>query len=120
MAKYLLSVYSDESRPREPMTEEQQREGWAKIQPLEADLKASGSWVFSARLHCSDTATVVRTGEGDTMLTDGPFVESKEHIAGFYIIDAPDLDAALGWATRVSQAIGEPIEVWPFAATSAD
>jgi hypothetical protein len=66
-------------------------------------------------LHGPETATVVRVSGGDALTTDGPFPESKEHLAGFYMIDAEDLDSALGWATRVSEAIGRPIEVRPFA-----
>jgi hypothetical protein len=58
---------------------------------------------------------VVRVRGGDALTTDGPFAESKEHLAGFYMIDAEDLDSALGWASRVSEAIGRPIEVRPFA-----
>ena len=57
---------------------------------------------------------VVRSSDGDLVMTDGPFVESKEHIAGFYIINAVDLDAALGWAGKVVDAINHAIEVVPF------
>ena len=52
------------------------------------------------------------------LTTDGPFVEAKEHLGGFYIIEAPDLDAALGWASKVTRTISAPIEVWPFADTA--
>jgi hypothetical protein len=79
-------------------------------------MNAGGAWVFSARLHEPETATVVRAAAGDVLTTDGPFVESKEHIAGFYIVEAEDLDAALSWAARVSEAIDRPIEVRPVAA----
>ena len=60
----------------------------------------------------------MRVVAGDALTTDGPFVESKEHLAGFYIVEADDLDAALGWATRTSTIIGMPIEVRPFWDTS--
>jgi hypothetical protein len=70
--------------------------------------------VFSGRLHEPDSATVVRVSDGEVLTTDGPFVESKEHLGGFYIIEAEDLDAALGWASKVTAAIKAPIEVRPF------
>lgn len=89
----------------------------ANIVALEAEMEASGTFVFGGRLHGSDAATVVRMTDAAVVLTDGPFAESKEHIAGFYIIDASDLDAALTWAGRVTECVGVPIEVTPFAAT---
>jgi hypothetical protein len=116
MARYLLSTYTVEGERREPMTEEQMRESHQRLGTIEQDMTASGSWVFSARLHEPDTSTVVRVAGGDVLTTDGPFAESKEHLAGFYVIEAEDLDAALSWAARVTEAIGRPIEVRPFAA----
>ena len=73
-----------------------------------------GAWLFTGRLHEPDTATVVRISGGEVLTTDGPFAESKEHLGGFYIIEAKDLDAALGWASKVTRAINAPIEVRPF------
>ena len=64
-------------------------------------MKSAGAWVFSGRLHDADTATVVRVANGEILTTDGPFVEAREHLGGFYIIEAADLDAALGWAAKV-------------------
>ena len=81
---------------------------------LEEEMKATGAWLFSGRLTEPDMATVVRASAGDALTTDGPFVESKEHLAGFYIVEADDLDAALGWARKTSAIIGMPIEVRPF------
>jgi len=88
---------------------------WQQIGALEAEMKSSGAWVFSGRLHEPDTATVVRVDNGDILTTDGPFVETREHLGGFYIINAEDLDAALAWASKVTRIIGAPIEVWRFA-----
>lgn len=114
MAQYLLSVHTTaegSAEPAEPMSPER----FQRMQALEEDMKATGAWLFSGRLTDADVATVVRvSAAGDTMTTDGPFVESKEHLAGFYIVEADDLDAALGWATRTSAIIGMPIEVRPF------
>lgn len=114
MAKYLLSTHTVEGGAREPKTEAEMKESWRRLSQVEDDMKASGAWFFSGRLHDADTATVVRTSSGEVVTTDGPFVESKEHIAGFYIIEAPDLDAALDWASKVTACIDAPIEVRPF------
>jgi hypothetical protein len=115
MTRYLLSTHTVEGKEREPMSEEQMRETYQRLAAIEQEMSDSGAWIFSARLHGPETATVVRVAGGDVLTTDGPFAESKEHLAGFYMIDAEDLDAALGWATKVSEAIGRPIEVRPFA-----
>ena len=115
MARYMLSVHSREGEVREPMTDEDMRRSHAELGQIEREMVTTGTWVFSARLHEPDTATVVRVAEGEVLTTDGPFAETKDHLGGFYIIEAGDLDAALGWATRVSAAITAPIEVRPFA-----
>ena len=114
MAHYLLSVHSVDGEVREPMTDDAMKESFRQIGILEAEMKASGSWVFSGRLHGPDTATVVRISNGEVLTTDGPFAESKEHLGGFYIIEAQDLDAALALASKVTKVIKRPIEVWPF------
>jgi hypothetical protein len=102
------------------MSAEQMQQSWQHIGALEADMKSNGAWVFSARLHEADTATVVRSANGEILTTDGPFVEAREHLGGFYIINADDLDAALAWAAKVTSAVGKPIEVRPFVATSSE
>jgi hypothetical protein len=118
MSQYLLSTYSSEAEvaPAPPSAEVMQSM-MARIVALEADMDSTGTFVFGGHLHGPDAATVVHARDGAVMITDGPFVESKEHVGGFYIIDAPDLDAAIEWARRVSECIGRPIEVQPFAAT---
>lgn len=113
LAKYMLSVHSVAGEAREPMTDEERQESYKQIGLLEAELKSTGAWVFSARLHQPDTATVVRISAGDVVTTDGPFAESKEHLGGFYIIEADDLDAALDWASKTTAAVRRPIEVRP-------
>jgi hypothetical protein len=115
MTRYMLSVHSVASDMREPMPAEEMQHSWQEIQKIEAEMKSSGAWVFSGRLHDPDTATVVRVANGETLTTDGPFVEAKEHLGGFYIINAKDLDAALALASKVTRVIGSPIEVRPFA-----
>jgi hypothetical protein len=115
MSQYLLSAHSVEGEVREPMTDEEVCQVIAQVRTLEAEMKSAGAWVFGGRLHGPDTATVVRVSNGEVLTTDGPFVESKEHLGGFYILEAEDLDAALAWASKVSRCVNTPIEVRPFA-----
>jgi hypothetical protein len=118
MSQYLLSTYAIEGEPApEPPSPDAMQAMMVRIIALEAEMDATGTFVFGGRLHGPDASTVVRMGDSELITTDGPFVESKEHIAGFYIINADDLDAALDWAGRVSGCIGRPIEVQPFAGT---
>jgi hypothetical protein len=119
MTQYMLSVHSVEGEVRDPMTDEEMRQSYQQLGIVEEEMKSAGAWVFSGRLHEPDTATVVRMSGGEVMTTDGPFAESKEHLGGFYIIQAADLDAALAWAAKVTAAIRVPIEVRPFAASKA-
>ena len=119
MTYYLLSVHSVEGEAREPMTDEEKAQSHKQLGVLEQDLKSAGAWVSSGRLHDPATATVVRISGGEVVTSDGPFVESKEHLGGFYVIQAPDLDVALTWASRVTGAIKAPIEVRPFAGFEA-
>src|SRR5947208_5573860 len=114
MTRYLLSVHSVEGEAREPMTDEEMQQSYKQVLLIEEEMKTAGAWVFSGRLHEPDTATVVRVSDGDVLTTDGPFAESKEHLGGFYIIEAKDLDAALAWASKTSAAVAKPIEVRPF------
>jgi hypothetical protein len=118
MAKYLLSTHTVEGAAREPASEAEMKATWQQLSQVEEQMKASGAWFFSGRLHDPDTATVVRTSGSEIVTTDGPFVESKEHIAGFYIVEAPDLDAALDWGAKVTACIKAPIEVRPFVDTA--
>jgi len=119
MTHYLLSVHSVEGEVREPMTDEEMAQSHKQLGVLEQEMRSAGAWVVSGRLHEPATATVVRLSGGEVVTTDGPFVESKEHLGGFYIIQTEDLDAALTWASRVTGAIKAPIEVRPFAGFEA-
>ena len=115
MAHYLLSAHSVEGEVREPMTDAEMHQVMARVSELEAEMKSAGAWVFGGRLHEPDTATVVRVSEsGEMLTTDGPFAESKEHLGGFYIVEAEDLDAALSWACKTADCVRTAIEVRPF------
>ncbi len=115
MTRYLLSVHTLEGEARKSITDEERQESFRQLAVLEKEMESAGAWVFSGRLHEPDTATVVRVSGEEVLTTDGPFAESKEHLGGFYIIEAEDLDDALTWASKVTQAIKTPIEVRPFA-----
>ena len=114
MTQYLLSVHSVEGEVGDPMTDEEMQQSWKQIQALNEELKSAGAWVFGGALHEPDTATVVRISDGEVVTTDGPFVESKEHLGGFYVIEAENLDAALVWASKTAAAVSHPIEVRSF------
>ena len=115
MARYMLSVHNVEDDGREPPTPEQMERSWQELRIVEAEMKSTGAWVFSGQLHGAHTATVVRIANGEVLTTDGPFAEAREHLGGFYMINADDLDVALGWASKVTRCIGVPIEVRPFS-----
>lgn len=118
MKQYLLSTHSVEGEaPGGPSSPEEMQTFMQRVIDLEAEMDNKGAFVFGGALHGPDAATVLRGGDGDVLMTDGPFAEAKEHIAGFYVINAEDLDAALAWAKKVVAAIGRPIEVRPFHAT---
>ena len=85
------------------------------VAAFNVELQAAGAWVFGGGLYPPDTATVVRAQGGEMLTTDGPFAEGKEHIGGFWIIKAPDLDAALDWARKATAACKLPVEVRPMA-----
>jgi hypothetical protein len=110
MKMYLLSVYQPDGQPPPPEILEPIMQ---KVYALRDELKAAGAWVFSGGLHDASTATVVRVKDGDVVTTDGPYIEGKEHIGGFTVIKAPDLDAALEWGRRTARATTLPIEVRP-------
>lgn len=110
MKQYLLSVYQPDGQPPSPQALEKIMRD---VYDLRAEMKAAGAWVFSAGLHPASTATVVRVMGSEALMTDGPFAEGKEHLGGFSIIRAADLDAALEWGRRLARATTLPIEVRP-------
>ena len=116
--QYLLSIYQPDGVTPSP---EQLGPVMERIDKLNADLRKAGAWVFAGGLHPADVSTVVQVRGNETLVTDGPYVEAKEHIGGFSVIEAPDLDAALGWAKRLCETLvlpgqdsGLAVEVRPF------
>jgi hypothetical protein len=117
MKQYLLSVYQpDEGTPPPEFLDNVMND----LAAVNDEIKAAGAWVFGGGLHSPNTATVVRVKDGDVLMTDGPYVEGKEHIGGFTIIRAPDLDVALEWARRLAEITTLPIEVRPFQDEGSD
>ena len=93
---------------------EDMEQAFAATNAFNDKLRADGYWVFAGGLQSASTATVV-DGQGETpVMTDGPYLETKEVIAGFWVIDAPDLDVALRLAAEASKACGGKVEVRPF------
>jgi hypothetical protein len=111
MKQYLLTVYQPDGDPPAP-------DVLAKIaadtEQVRNEMRAEGAWVFSGGLHEPSTATVLHPRSEEMPMTDGPYVEGKEHIGGLVIIKADSLDAALAWGRKVAQATTLPIEVRPF------
>ena len=112
MTQYLLSVWHAEGDPV-PLEDEIQ-EMFAAVDQFNDELRTSGAWVFAGGLHPPSTATVVDGTGSEVVTTDGPYSESKEQIGGFWVIEAPDLDAALDLAARGSSACRGRVEVRPF------
>ena len=112
MARYLLSVYQpDEGQPPPDVL----GKIMAELETLREEMQTEGSWVFHAGLHPAASATVVRVEDDQVIMTDGPYTEGKEHLGGFSVIEAPDLDEALRWTERMARIITPlSIEVRPF------
>jgi hypothetical protein len=110
MKQYLLSIYQpDGPTPPAEVLDPIMRD----VQAVNAELKEAGAWVFAGGLHPPSTATVMHLKGDDVLVTDGPYAEGKEHIGGFTVIQAPDLDAALGWGRKLARALTLPVEVRP-------
>lgn len=112
MKQYLLSVIQPDGNPPPPEVLGPIME---KVGAWRQELRKAGAWVLSAGLTPASSATVVRARGGDALITDGPFVEGREHVGGFSIIRAADLDEALAWARRFSEATTLAVEVRPLA-----
>jgi len=110
--QYLLTLYSDE-KVWPTMTEEQKKQGYAAYMAYAEALKQAGALKGSNRLQPTTTATTVRTVDGKSQVLDGPYAESKEQLGGYFLIDVPDLDAAISWASRCPGSQHGIVEVRP-------
>ncbi|MCU1454984.1 MAG: hypothetical protein JWN46_3130 [Acidimicrobiales bacterium] len=113
MTQYLLSVHSVEGKENYA-SEEDMQAAFKAVDTFNQKLQDQGSWVFAGGLHPADTATVVDNTGGEGLVTDGPFAEAKEQLGGFWVVEAPDLDAALALAQEASAACAGPVEVRAF------
>ncbi len=118
MKQYLLAVHMVEGEPQP--SQEAMQQAYKDVDALNAEIQASGAWVFAGGLHPPATATVVRISDGEVVTTDGPFAETKEQLGGFWVIQAADLDEALAWAAKATRACAAPVEVRPFQDDSQD
>jgi hypothetical protein len=112
MKQYLISMYQPDGDPPPP---EVLGPIMARVGEWDAELRAAGAWVFTAGLDPAGAATVLRVRDGEELITDGPFAEGKEHLGGFTVVRAPDLDAALDWGRKIAAITGLPTEVRPVA-----
>lgn len=111
MKEYLLSIYQpDGPAPATVNLEQIMRD----VGAVRDEMKAANAWVFSGGLHEASSATVLRPKGAEMLITDGPYVEGKEHLGGFTVVRAVDLDAALEWGSKLARATTLPIEVRPF------
>lgn len=111
MKQYLLSIYQPDGPTPAPAVLQGIMQ---EVKVLRDEMKAAGAWVFSGGLHPPSTSTVVRFKDREVLTTDGPYIEGKEHIGGFTIVRAADLDSALAWGRKLSRATTLPVEVRPF------
>lgn len=112
MPHYLLTVVEPSTGPG--LAPGQLEKIMADVETVHRQMADAGVWVFGGGLHPPATATTLRPGEGGVLVTDGPFIEGKEHVGGFSVIDVPDLDSALAWGRKLVGATTIPIEVRPF------
>lgn len=112
MTQYLLAVYMVDGAPYP--SDEAMQKAFADVEKLNGEMREKGAWVFGGGLTQPTSATVVKKEGDELLLTDGPFSEAKEQLGGFWVIQAPDLDAALAWAKKATVACQQPVEVRPF------
>jgi hypothetical protein len=114
MSQYLLAVYHAGSGP--DLSKEEMEQSFADVEAVNTQMKDSRAFVFAGGLLPAESATAVRESDGKFLVTDGPYLETKEHMGGFWVIEAPDMDDAMTWARRATVACRLPVEVRPFAA----
>ncbi len=111
MKQYLLSIYQPDGRPEQDALDRVMRE----LDVLNQEMRDAGAWVFAGGLHPPATATVLRATGDEVLVTDGPFIEAKEFLGGFTVIQAADLDEALTWGSRLATVLSPlSVEVRPF------
>ncbi len=112
MTQYMLSVHDDANDP--VLEGEALQKVFAAVDVFNDKLQKDGVWVFAGGLQPAESATVVDGRGSEVLMVDGPFLETKEHLGGYWIIEVPDLDAALKYAAEGSKACAGKVEVRPF------
>ena len=110
--KYMMLIYDTEQAWGQ-LSESERQQAMGEYRKLSEDLKASGHYVSGSQLQPASTATSVRVRSGKRMLTDGPFAETREQLGGYYLVEAKDLDEALGIAERIPSSRFGTVEVRP-------
>ena len=113
MPQYLLSVWHDDDYGDIDFASPDMQRIVGQVSALNAEMEKAGAWVFGCGLKPASSATVLRSTSGAMSMTDGPYAETKEQMGGFWIIQAADLDEALGWARKATVACEGPVEVRP-------
>lgn len=113
MPEYILSVWHDDDYADNDFNDPDMQRLFGQVNAFNEKLTAAGSWVYGNGLKPASSATTFRYGDGQVSMTDGPFAESKEQMGGFWVIEAPDMDAALDWARQAAAACEGNIEVRP-------
>jgi hypothetical protein len=116
MTQYMLSVHDVVGEDNAPTDPAELQKIYDDVDAFNDKVRAAGAWVFAGGLLPVEAATCVDNTTGQNLVTDGPFAESKEYLGGFWVIEAPDLDAALKWAAEGSKACAGKVEVRPFQA----
>ena len=116
MTQYLISVWGTEAETYENPDPKTMEKAYAQVDAFNKRMQESGAWVFAGGLEAPSTATTVDARNGEAVVTDGPFLETKEQLGGFWVLEAPDLDAALALAREASAACMAKVEVRPFQA----
>ena len=113
MPQYLISVWHDDEYGENDFSDPDIARLGAQVGAFNGTLEKAGAWVFGAGLQPASTATVLRSAGGDVSMTDGPYAETKEQMGGFWVIEAPDMYAALDWAGQGAAACEGPVELRP-------
>ena len=120
MPHFLIALHgAANGSPTPSMSEDDMRTYMERIGALHEEMRAAGAWVFSGALGDPDDSTVVRDENGEVVTMDGPFIETKEQLAGFYVVEVVDRDEALAWAAKATAVVGKPLEVRAFRQSEA-
>ena len=113
MPQYLISVWHDDDYADNDFNDPDIQRLFKQVSAVNEEMERTGTWVFGDGLQPQSTATVIRADGGDISMTDGPYAETKEQMGGFWVIESPDLDAALEWAKKCAVACEGPVELRP-------